>query len=242
MDTLSSSASHSPAIALSGVDLSLGTGAARVHVLKGVSLTVAPGETVGLVGPSGSGKSTLLMVMAGLERVDKGRVEVAGEDVTALDEDRLARFRGANVGIVFQSFHLIPTMTALENVAVPLELAGRRDAFARAADELEAVGLGHRLNHYPAQMSGGEQQRVAVARALAPQPPILVADEPTGNLDEATGQQIMDLLFAAHAARRTTLVLVTHDPALARRCARNVRLRSGVIEADTPVASAAAGA
>ncbi|WP_188583731.1 ABC transporter ATP-binding protein [Azorhizobium oxalatiphilum] len=235
MNSLSSSissASPAPAIEIAGVDLSLGTGAARVHVLKTVSLAIAPGETVGLVGPSGSGKSTLLMVMAGLERVDRGTVRVAGVDVTALDEDRLARFRGAHVGIVFQSFHLIPTMTALENVAVPLELAGRADAFARATAELNAVGLGHRLNHYPAQMSGGEQQRVAVARALAPEPSILVADEPTGNLDEATGRQIMDLLFAAHEARGTTLVLVTHDATLARRCGRNVRLRSGVIEGE----------
>ncbi len=223
-------ATPSAAIDLQAVDLSLGTGAARVHVLKGVTLSIAAGETVGLVGPSGSGKSTLLMVMAGLERVDAGKVRVAGVDVTGLNEDRLARFRGAHVGIVFQSFHLIPTMTALENVAVPLELAGRADAFARAAQELEAVGLGHRLSHYPAQMSGGEQQRVAVARALAPEPPILVADEPTGNLDEATGQQIMDLLFAAHRARGTTLVLVTHDAGLARRCGRVVRLRSGLIE------------
>ncbi|WP_029005119.1 ABC transporter ATP-binding protein [Azorhizobium doebereinerae] len=240
MDSLSSSSSASPApaIDLRDVDLSLGAGAARVHVLKGVSLAIAPGETVGLVGPSGSGKSTLLMVMAGLERVDRGVVRVAGVDVTALDEDRLARFRGAHVGIVFQSFHLIPTMTALENVAVPLELAGRPDAFARAAEELTAVGLGHRLTHYPAQMSGGEQQRVAVARALAPEPPILVADEPTGNLDEATGRQIMDLLFAAHAARGTTLVLVTHDATLAQRCGRTVRLRSGVIEGHSAAVAA----
>ncbi|MEP9376717.1 ABC transporter ATP-binding protein [Aquabacter sp. CN5-332] len=221
-----------PAISLAGVDLSLGAGAARVHVLKSLSLAIAPGETVGLVGPSGSGKSTLLMVMAGLERADKGSVTVAGTELTGLNEDALARFRGAHVGIVFQSFHLIPTMTALENVAVPLELAGRADAFARAAAELEAVGLGGRLSHYPSQLSGGEQQRVAVARALAPHPAILVADEPTGNLDEATGRQIMDLIFAAHRVRGTTLVLVTHDAGLAARCGRVVRLRSGTIEAD----------
>lgn len=221
-----------PAIALSGVDLSLGVGAARVHVLKSLSLAIAPGETVGLVGPSGSGKSTLLMVMAGLERADRGAVTVAGTELTGLNEDALARFRGAHVGIVFQSFHLIPTMTALENVAVPLELAGRADAFARAAAELEAVGLSGRLSHYPSQLSGGEQQRVAVARALAPHPAILVADEPTGNLDEATGRQIMDLMFAAHRARGTTLVLVTHDAGLAARCGRVVRLRAGTIEAD----------
>lgn len=228
MDSLSSP----PAIALRNVDLSLGEGAARVHVLKDLSLTIEAGETVGMVGPSGSGKSTLLMVMAGLERADRGSVKVAGTELVGLNEDRLARFRGGHVGIVFQSFHLIPTMTAVENVAVPLELAGRVDAFERAAAELEAVGLGGRLTHYPSQLSGGEQQRVAVARALAPQPALLVADEPTGNLDEATGRQIMDLLFAAHRARGTTLVLVTHDAALATRCRRVVRLRSGRIEAD----------
>ncbi|MEP9369064.1 ABC transporter ATP-binding protein [Xanthobacter sp. VNH20] len=232
MDTHSSAA---PAIRLTDVDLSLGSGAARVHVLKSVSLAIGAGETVGLVGPSGSGKSTLLMVMAGLEKVDGGEVRVAGEVLTGLGEDALARFRGAHVGIVFQSFHLIPTMTALENVAIPLELAGRGDAFARAAAELEAVGLGGRLSHYPSQLSGGEQQRVAVARALAPHPSILVADEPTGNLDEGTGRQIMDLLFAAHLARGTTLVLVTHDPSLAARCGRTVRLRSGRIEADSAI-------
>jgi len=183
-----------------------------------------------LVGPSGSGKSTLLMVMAGLERADSGTVTVAGEDLSKLSEDALARFRGRHVGIVFQSFHLIPTMTALENVAVPLELSGADDAPARARAELIAVGLGERLDHYPAQLSGGEQQRVAIARALAPNPDIVVADEPTGNLDEDTGRQIIDLLFAGHARRGTTLVLVTHDAALAARCARVVRLRSGRIE------------
>lgn len=227
-------------IALDHVDLSLGSGAARVHVLKDISVEIGAGEAVGLVGPSGSGKSTLLMVMAGLERVDGGRVSVAGTDITRLGEDALARFRGRHIGIVFQSFHLIPTMTALENVAVPLELAGRADAFARAARELEAVGLAARAQHYPAQLSGGEQQRVALARALGPEPPILVADEPTGNLDEATGRQIMDLIFATQRARGTTLVLVTHDAALARRCGRVLRLRSGVVE-DDRLTSAAAG-
>ncbi len=225
--------SASPALALKGVDLSLGSGAARVHVLKDISVNIRAGEAVGLVGTSGSGKSTLLMVMAGLENVDRGQVEVAGVDLTRLSQDGLARFRGRHVGIVFQSFHLIPTMTALENVAVPLELAGRVDAFARAMQELEAVGLGHRAAHYPSQLSGGEQQRVAVARALAPEPPILVADEPTGNLDEGTGRQIMDLLFAAHSARNTTLVLVTHDATLAARCGRVIRLRSGEIVEDS---------
>ncbi len=236
-------ASLSPrALDLKAVDLSLGAGAARVHVLRDVSVHITAGETVGLVGPSGSGKSTLLMVMAGLERPDAGAVRIAGTEITTLSEDALARFRGRHIGIVFQSFHLIPTMTALENVAVPLELAGRRDAFARAARELEAVGLSHRAAHYPAQLSGGEQQRVAVARALAPEPPILVADEPTGNLDEATGRQIMDLLFAAHRARGTTLVLVTHDPALAARCGRVLKVRSGAIAEDSADDSAQAAA
>jgi putative ABC transport system ATP-binding protein len=219
-----------PAIALAGVNLSLGQGAARIHILKDIDLSITTGEAVGLVGPSGSGKSTLLMVMAGLERADTGTVAVAGETLDKLDEDALARFRGRHVGIVFQSFHLIPTMTALENVAVPLELAGIAGARAQAREELSAVGLAGRLNHYPAQLSGGEQQRVALARALAPSPDIVVADEPTGNLDEDTGKQIIDLLFAGHDRRGTTLVLVTHDAALAARCARVVRIRSGHID------------
>jgi putative ABC transport system ATP-binding protein len=219
-----------PAIALAGVNLALGSGAARVHILKDIDLNIGRGEAVGMVGPSGSGKSTLLMVMAGLERPDTGTVTVAGENLIRMDEDTLARFRGRNVGIVFQSFHLIPTMTAIENVAVPLELAGSADAFGRARAELAEVGLGDRLQHYPAQLSGGEQQRVALARALAPNPAILVADEPTGNLDEATGKQIIQLLFAGHVERGTTLILVTHDNALAQRCDRIVRLRSGRIE------------
>ena len=219
-----------PAIALAQVNLSLGRGAARVHILKDINLEIARGEAIGLVGPSGSGKSTLLMVMAGLERADTGAIVVAGTDLTHLDEDALARFRGRQVGIVFQAFHLIPTMTALENVAVPLELAGAADAQARAERELGEVGLSERLHHYLAQLSGGEQQLVALARALAPNPSILVADEPTGNLDEATGAQIIDLLFAGHAERETTLVLVTHDPALAARCDRVVRMRSGRVD------------
>ncbi|AWN39318.1 ABC transporter ATP-binding protein [Methylobacterium durans] len=223
------------AIALSQVDLSLGRGAARVHVLRGISLDVAGGEAVGLVGPSGSGKSTLLMVMAGLERPDSGAVAIEGTDLGRLDEDALAHFRGRRIGIVFQAFHLVPTMTALENVALPLELADKPDAHERARMEMEAVGLGHRLHHYPAQLSGGEQQRVAIARAVAPDPAILVADEPTGNLDEATGRQIIDLLFALKRDRGATLVLVTHDPGLARLCDRTVRLRSGRIE--EPVAA-----
>jgi len=215
---------------MEGVDLSLGTGRARVHILKRVSLQIATGEAVGLVGPSGSGKSTLLMVMAGLERPDAGSIRVAGEELGGLDEDALARFRGRAVGIVFQSFHLIPTMTALENVAVPLELAGRDDARARAENELAGVGLGDRLDHYPAQLSGGEQQRVALARALAPTPALLIADEPTGNLDEATGREIMDLLFAKHAEHESTLMLVTHDANLVKRCSRVIRMHSGEIE------------
>jgi putative ABC transport system ATP-binding protein len=227
-----------PAIVLSGVNLSLGRGAARVHILKDIALNIGRGEAIGMVGPSGSGKSTLLMVMAGLERPDTGSVMVAGETLNALDEDALARFRGRNIGIVFQSFHLIPTMTALENVAVPLELAGAADAFERAARELALVGLADRGHHYPAELSGGEQQRVALARALAPNPAILIADEPTGNLDEATGREITELMFAGHAERGTTLVLVTHDAGLAARCDRVVRLRSGRVDGDGKAASA----
>jgi putative ABC transport system ATP-binding protein len=225
-----------PAISLTGVNLSLGHGAARVHILKDIALDVGRGEAVGLLGPSGSGKSTLLMVMAGLERPDEGTVIVAGQDIGRLDEDALARFRGRHVGIVFQSFHLIPTMTALENVAVPLELAGVRDAFERAATELSAVGLAARASHYPAQLSGGEQQRVALARALAPSPSIIIADEPTGNLDETTGTEVIDLMFGRFAAEKMTLVLVTHDLALAKRCDRVVRLRSGHVEDEVPAA------
>jgi len=221
---------NSTAISLSDVHLTLGEGAGRVHILKGIDLEIEKGASVGLVGPSGSGKSTLLMVMAGLERADEGSVKVAGSDLGPLSEDQLARFRGRNVGIVFQSFHLVPNMTALENVAVPLELDGHDNAFDKAAAELEAVGLGHRLNHYPAQMSGGEQQRVAVARALVVEPEILIADEPTGNLDESTGGQIVDLMFKAQRERGTTLVLVTHDPGLAAKCDRMIRVRSGGIE------------
>jgi len=200
---------HIPAISLAGVDLSLGQGAARVHILKNISLNIGRGEAVGLVGPSGSGKSTLLMVMAGLERADKGTVTVAGEDLGRLDEDSLARFRGRRIGIVFQSFHLIPTMTALENVAVPLELSGKPDAFARARTELEAVGLGARAFHYPAQLSGGEQQRVALARALANNPPLLIADEPTGNLDPQNSLEIIGLLDEINK-HGTTVLVVTH--------------------------------
>jgi putative ABC transport system ATP-binding protein len=222
------------AIELADVDLSLGEGVARVHILHGVSMTIGCGEAVGLVGASGSGKSTLLMIVAGLERPDRGRIVVDGQRIDAMGEDKLARFRGQRIGIVFQSFHLIPTMTALENVAAPLELAGARDAFARAAAELALVGLSDRQRHYPAQLSGGEQQRVALARALAPRPSVIIADEPTGNLDEATGGAIIELLFAARARSGSTLVLVTHDPALAARCDRTLRMRSGHLEVETP--------
>jgi len=218
-----------PVIVCDDLYLRLGSGAAEVHVLKGISLSIEAGESVGLMGPSGSGKSSLLMVMAGLEKATAGLVTVAGSEIGRLTEDALARLRGRHIGIVFQSFHLIPNMTALENVAVPLELARRSDAFEVAEAELAAVGLADRLHHYPAEMSGGEQQRVAIARALAPAPAILLADEPTGNLDAATGASIADLLFAAQRERGTTLVLVTHDGALAARCARTVRLASGRI-------------
>ena len=219
-------------IELKKADLTLGSAAASVHVLKGMDLTVFEGESVGIVGPSGSGKSTLLMVLAGLERLDSGEIFIRDTALHTLNEDRLAAFRGRNIGIVFQSFHLIANMTALENVAVPLELAGTGNAFEIARRELESVGLGERLGHYPGQLSGGEQQRVAIARALAPSPALLIADEPTGNLDAETGRQIADLLFAKQAARGTTLLLVTHDAALAARCSRQVRVRSGEIDSD----------
>jgi putative ABC transport system ATP-binding protein len=225
-----------PSIHLDNVHLTLGQGVSRVHILKGISLSIGKGEAVGLVGPSGSGKSTLLMAMAGLERADSGDIVIDGQNLGKLSEDGLARFRGRRIGIVFQSFHLIPTMTALENVAVPLELGGAADAFDRAEAELKAVGLGHRLSHYPGQLSGGEQQRVALARALAPNPAIVVADEPTGNLDEGTGGQIVDLLFRLKVERGATLVLVTHDLGLARKCDRMVRIRSGVLDTE-PVAA-----
>ncbi|EHS50174.1 ABC transporter related protein [Rhizobium sp. PDO1-076] len=220
-------------IELKSADLTLGNAAASVHVLKDIDLTIAEGEAVGIIGPSGSGKSTLLMVLAGLERLDSGEIHVRDTALHALNEDALADFRGKNIGIVFQSFHLIANMTAIENVAVPLELANVRNAFDIARKELEAVGLGERLNHYPGQLSGGEQQRVAIARALAPSPAVLIADEPTGNLDTETGRQIADLLFSKQAERAMTLVLVTHDNALAARCSRQVRVASGTIAGDS---------
>ena len=232
-----------PVIALSEARLTLAGNAGPVDILKGITLSVAKGETLGLIGPSGSGKSSLLMLLGGLERATSGRVTALGQDLTAMDEDALARFRRGNMGVVFQSFHLIPTMTALENVAVPLELMGEADAFARAAAELEAVGLGARKDHYPAQMSGGEQQRVALARAAVPRPAILLADEPTGNLDGVNGTAIMELLFGLRDRHGATLVLVTHAPELADRCDRVIRLRDGVIEGERGgMARPAAGA
>lgn len=220
----------SPLLSLTDATLSLKGNAGQVDILRSISLDVQKGETLGLVGPSGSGKSSLLMVMGGLEQATGGRVMALGQDLTAMDEDGLARFRRNNMGVVFQSFHLIPTMTALENVATPLELAGHKDAFDRAAAELEAVGLGHRLDHYPSQMSGGEQQRVALARASAPRPALLLADEPTGNLDETNGRAIIDLLFGLRDKHGATLVMVTHSGELAARCDRVVRLRDGRID------------
>jgi len=220
MNDISRSSFAGDAVTLSGVNLSLGRGAARVHILRDIGLHIGRGEAVALLGPSGSGKSTLLMVMTGLERPDSGAVVVAGQDLCKLDEDALARFRGKQIGIVFQAFHLIPTMTALENVATPLELAGVRDALKRAASELAAVGLGQRLQHYPAELSGGEQQRVALARALAAKQ----------QLDETTGHEIIELLFRSQRERGTTLVLVTHDSELAARCDRVLRMHSGRIE------------
>jgi putative ABC transport system ATP-binding protein len=219
-----------PIISLRDARLTLDGNTGQVEILRGISLDVARGETLGLVGPSGSGKSSLLMLLGGLEQATSGRISVLGRDLTTMDEDQLARFRRDHMGVVFQSFHLLPTMTALENVAIPLELAGVNDAFDRARQELEAVGLGARIGHYPAQLSGGEQQRVALARAAAPRPEILLADEPTGNLDGTTGTAIMDLLMGLRDRHGSTLVLVTHAPELAARCDRIIRLRDGQLD------------
>jgi putative ABC transport system ATP-binding protein len=219
-------------IAARELRFSVAGAAGVVNILNGLDLGIAAGEAVGLVGPSGSGKTSLLMLLAGLERPSGGTLRVAGHDLAAMDEDGLARFRRDHVGIVFQAFHLVPTMTALENVAVPLEFAGRRDAFERAEAALRAVGLGHRLGHYPGQLSGGEQQRVALARATVAEPRLLLADEPTGNLDRGTGAAVMDLLFGLRERLGTTLLLITHDPMLAERCGRVVRMEDGRIVAD----------
>ncbi|MBU0861502.1 MAG: ATP-binding cassette domain-containing protein [Alphaproteobacteria bacterium] len=218
-------------LSLRNVALSLDGNAGKVDILHDISLDVASGETLGLVGPSGSGKSSLLMLMGGLEQASAGTITAMGEDLTAMNEDQLARFRRSHMGVVFQSFHLIPTMTALENVATPLELAGAPDAFDRARAELEAVGLGARVDHYPNQMSGGEQQRVALARASAPRPRILLADEPTGNLDETNGAAIIDLLFGLRDRHGATLIMVTHARDLAARCSRVIGLRDGRLDA-----------
>ena len=228
----------STAIDLQNAVLTLPAAAGPVEILKGIDLSVARGEVLSVVGPSGSGKSSMMMLIAGLERATAGRVTVDGRDLTGLGEDALARFRRDRIGVVFQDFHLIPTMTALENVAVPLEFAGRADAFKRAEESLEQVGLAHRLTHYPGQLSGGEQQRVALARAFARAPAILLADEPTGNLDGETGRQVIDLLFDLQEHHDTTLMLITHDPALAERCGRQVRLKDGRIDAGGAAAAA----
>ncbi len=218
---------QAPLVQARGLRLTVPAAAGPVNILNGIDLDVGAGEAVGIVGPSGSGKTSLLMVLAGLERASAGSIVVAGQELTGLDEDALARFRRDHIGIVFQSFHLIPTMTALENVSIPLELAGDRNAADRAAESLRAVGLGHRLTHLPGQLSGGEQQRVALARAFAPKPRLLLADEPTGNLDAATGEAVMDLLFGMQAGSGTTLMLITHDAGLAARCGRRVRINDG---------------
>ncbi len=218
-----------PIIALMDVRLTLSSDAGPVNILRGVDLTVGAGEKVSIVGPSGAGKTSLMMIVAGLEQPTEGDVQVAGVTLGGLDEDALALFRRDNVGIVFQGFHLIPTMTATENVAVPLELAGRRDALEAAKDRLEAVGLGHRLIHYPGQLSGGEQQRVALARAFAMNPKLLLADEPTGNLDSDTGARVIDLMFALSAEQGTTLLLITHESAVAGKCDRTIRIDDGLI-------------
>ena len=238
---MSAAASHAPIVSIRSLAVTLTGAAGAVEILRGIDADLAPGETVSVVGPSGAGKTTLLMVVGGLERPSAGRVRVAGEDLTALDEDALARFRGRCVGIVFQAFHLIPTMTAVENVAAPRELAGAPDAFDRAQEELAAVGLGHRLGHYPGELSGGEQQRVAIARALVNRPDLVLADEPTGNLDAATGEQVIDHLFERTRERGATLLLITHEADLASRCDRTIRMVDGRIE-EPPEAPAPASA
>ncbi len=236
--TVPDPATSDPALDLKDVTLELGSEAGLVKILHGVSVAVPRGQVLSIVGPSGSGKSSLMMIMGGLERATTGQVTVAGTELTGLNEDQLALFRRDRVGIVFQNFHLVPTMTALENVAIPLEFAGRDDAFDRARDGLEAVGLGHRLRHYPGQLSGGEQQRCALARAFAPRPAVLLADEPTGNLDQATGEKVIALMFDLARQGGSTLVLITHDPDLAERCDRLVHLVDGRITEDRPTRAA----
>ena len=220
------------AIHLNDVELTLTSNAGQVNILRGIDLNIKAGETVGVVGPSGSGKTSMLMVIAGLEKISDGNIAVAGQSLSGMNEDQLALFRQNHVGIVFQNFHLAPTMTALENAAMALEFAGRKDAMERARAELDAVGLGHRLEHYPGQLSGGEQQRVALARAFAPEPSILLADEPTGNLDGDTGHRVMDLLFSLKEKCNTTMMLVTHQPELAERCSRTIHMLDGNISHD----------
>jgi putative ABC transport system ATP-binding protein len=222
---------HSPIVTLQGVDLKLKSDAGEVHILKDINLNLERGRTVSITGPSGSGKTSLLMVLSGLERATGGKITVAGQDLSGMGEDGLATFRRDHIGIVFQNFHLIPTMNALENVAVPLELRGEKDAFAKAKEALEQVGLGHRLTHYPGQLSGGEQQRTALARAFATKPHLILADEPTGNLDAATGEKVLEILFGLAEKHGTTLLIVTHDPKLAERCQQAVKIADGRIAA-----------
>ena len=232
---MTSPSDHSPVIETRDLRLTLGEGEAAVEILRGIDFSVEQGETLALLGPSGSGKSSLMAVLTGLERATSGTINVAGADFSTMDEDGLALARRGRIGIVLQAFHLLPTMSAQENVATPMELAGDKDAWERAGAELKAVGLGHRLTHYPAQLSGGEQQRVAIARAIASRPPLIFADEPTGNLDHSTGEAIVEVLFGRRAETGATLIIITHDEELAARCQRIVRLADGVIASDERV-------
>lgn len=229
-----------PALRLTDIHLKLASQAGHVNILRGIDLEINQGETVAIVGPSGSGKSSLMMVVAGLERATSGKIEIAGQDVTGFNEDRFALFRRDQIGIVFQDFHLVPTMSALENVSIPLEFANIANPFEVARQQLEAVGLSHRMDHYPSQLSGGEQQRVALARACATNPALLLADEPTGNLDGDTGKKIMDLLLGRHKAQKNTLLLITHDPKLADKCDRIIRVKDGLIVENTQTQKAVA--